>query len=156
MDSLHELQLTSGRGSEHLSEAVAQLYKDRLNDLNNLCDTYYDHSDTSRHTTKVFEQVRRTIESIKSDESRLEELENLVNKCRNNMMSRLREQCPKLNDKELRVALYSYAGFSARAICVFVESNPTALSKVKYRIKTKIKESGAADADILIAAINDL
>jgi hypothetical protein len=37
-----------------------------------------------------------------------------------------------------------------------VESNPTALSKVKYRIKTKIKESGAADADILIAAINDL
>ena len=156
MDSLNELQLTSGRGSEHLIEAVSQLYKDRLSDLNDLCETYYDHSDTSRQTTKVFEQVRRTIESIKSDESRLKELESLVDRCRNNMMTRLREQCPKLNEKELRVALYSYAGFSTRAICIFVESNPTALSKVKYRIKTKIKESGCADAEILIAAINDL
>lgn len=155
MDSLNELQLTSGRGSEQLSEAVSQLYKDRLIDLNNLCETYYDHSDTSRHTTKVFEQVRNTIESIKSDEGRLRELESLVNKCRNNMMARLREQCPKLNEKELRVALYSYAGFSTRAICIFVESNPTALSKVKYRIKTKIKESGAKDAEILIAAISE-
>lgn len=155
IDSLHELKLTSGRGSEHLSEAVSKLYKDRLSDLNDLCETYYDHSDTSRHTTKVFEQVRRTIESIKSDESRLAELESLVDKCRGNMMAKLRAQCPKLNDKELRVALYCYAGFSARAICVFIESNPTALSKVKYRIKTKIKESGASDAEILISGISD-
>ncbi len=156
MDSLHELQLTRGKGSEQLSEAVSQLYKDRLNDLNDLCETYYDHSDTSRHAAKVFEQVRRTIESIKSDEGRLNELESLVNKCRDNMMQKLREQCPKLNERELRVALYSYAGFSSRAICIFIESNPTALSKVKYRIKTKIKESGAPDAEILITAITDI
>jgi hypothetical protein len=103
----------------------------------------------------VFERVRETIESIKSDEARLEELEALVNNCRGNIMTKVRQQCPKLNSKELRVVLYSYAGFSSRAICIFMESNPVALSKVKYRIKTKIKESGAEDAELLISAIAD-
>ena len=155
MDVIHELQLTNNSTSTALSDAVDRLYNDRLTDLNRLCETYYEHSDTSRHATKVFERVRETIESIKGDEARLVELETLVNNCRGNIMSKVREQCPKLNAKELRVVLYSYAGFSSRAICIFMESNPVALSKVKYRIKTKIKESGAQDADLLISSISD-
>ena len=155
IDTIHELQLTTHTASDSLSEAVDHLYNDRLNDLNRLCETYYEHSDTSRHATKVFEQVRQTIESIKSDEARIKELETLVNSCRGNLMQKLLEQCPKLNTKEQRVVLYSYAGFSSRAICTFMDTNPVALSKVKYRIKLKIKESGAKDADLLIDSISD-
>jgi tetratricopeptide (TPR) repeat protein len=155
INTIRELQLTTHAASDSLSEAVDRLYNDRLSDLNRLCETYYEFSDTSRHTTKVFEQVRQTIESIKSDEARIEELEKLVNSCRGNLMQKLREQCPKLNTKEQRVVLYSYAGFSSRAICTFMDTNPVALSKVKYRIKLKIKESGANDADLFIESIGD-
>lgn len=155
MATINELRLTNNRESKPLSEAVDRLYNDRLETLNNLCETYYEHSDTSRQANKVFECVRETIESIKCDEQRLAELENLVNSCRDDLMSKLREQCPKLNDRELRVALYSYAGFSSRAICIFVESNPVALSKMKYRIKSKIKDSDAPDAEMLISGIID-
>ncbi len=153
--TIHELQLTTRDTSDSLSEAVDHLYNDRLTDLNRLCDTYYEYSDTSRHSAKVFEQVRETIESIKCDEARIEELEALVNNCRGNLMQKLREQCPKLNVKEQRVVLYSYAGFSSRAICVFMETNPVALSKMKYRIKLKIKECEAKDAELLISSIGD-
>lgn len=153
METINELQLMRGDGEAPLAEAVDHLYNDRLSDLNRLCETYYDHSDTPRHATKVFEQVRQTIESIKSDEGRIAELEELVDNCRGGLMSKLRSQCTKLNERELKIALYSYAGFSSRAICIFMETNPVALSKVKYRIKTKIKESGAEDADLLISAM---
>ncbi len=155
IETIHDLQLTPHRSSDSLSEAVDKLYNDRLNDLNHLCETYYEHSDTSRHATKVFEQVRQTIEAIKGDEARITELESLVNNCKGNLMVKLREQCPKLNIKEQRVVLYSYAGFSSRAICVFMETNPVALSKMKYRIKLKIKECNAPDADLLISSIGD-
>lgn len=155
METINELQLTRNDGDKQLAEAVDHLYNDRLVDLNRLCETYYDHNDTARHATKVFEQVRQTIESIKSDEGRIAELEELVDNCRGGLMSKLRSQCPKLNERELRVALYSYAGFSSRAICIFVESNPVALSKIKYRIKTKIKECGGPDAEMLLSAMVD-
>jgi DNA repair ATPase RecN len=155
IETIRELNLTKNSSSDSLSEAVDRLYNDRLNDLNRLCETYYEYDDTSRHAVKVFEQVRETIESIKSDEARLEELEKLVNSCRGNLMVKLREQCPKLNVKEQRVVLYSYAGFSSRAICTFMETNPVALSKIKYRIKLKIKDCGAKDADLLIESIGE-
>ena len=152
---IDELQLTRNDISQPMADAVDRLYNDRLKDLNRLCETFYEHSDTSRQVSKVFEEVRLTIESIKSDEARISELERLVDSCRNNLMAKLREQCPKLNDKELRVALYSYAGFSARAISIFVDSNPVALSKIKYRMKTKIKEAGGEDAEILVQNLVD-
>ena len=155
MATINELRLTNSHKSQPLSEAIDRLYNDRLQIINHLCETYYEHSDSSRQATKVFERVRETIESIKSDEHRIAELEGLVDSCRDGLMSKLREQCPKLNKRELRVALYSYAGFSSRAICIFMESNPVALSKVKYRIKSKIKESNAPDAEILISGIID-
>ena len=154
METINELQLTRNNATpEPLATAIDKLYNDRLKVLNRLCETYYDHSDTPRQAAKVFEEVRLAIESIKSDESRITELEELVNKCRNNLMAKLREQCPKLNEREIKVALYSYAGFSSRAICIFIESNPVALSKIKYRMKTKIKESGAEDAELLSEAL---
>lgn len=152
---IDELQLTRNDISQPLADAVDRLYNDRLKDLNRLCETFYEHSDTSRQVSKVFEEVRLTIESIKSDEERITELERLVDSCRNNLMAKLREQCPKLNAKEIKVALYSYAGFSARAISVFVDSNPVALSKIKYRMKTKIKDAGGEDAEILIQHLVD-
>lgn len=155
METIRELQLMHSTSPVPMQEAVDRLYHDRLNDLNRLCETYYEHSDTSRHASKVFEQVRQTIESIKSDDARIKALERVVNECRGNLMGKLREQCPKLNEREMRIALYSYAGFSSRAICIFVESNPVALSKQKYRIKSKIKASNAADADLLIEALSE-
>jgi hypothetical protein len=36
-----------------------------------------------------------------------------------------------------------------------METNPVALSKMKYRIKLKIKECEAKDADLLISSIGD-
>jgi hypothetical protein len=155
MDTINELQLTRSDNMQPLTEAIDRLYNDRLKDINHLCETYYDHSDTPRQAARVFERVRQTIESLKSDDARLEELESMVNSCRGDLMTRLRISCPKLSERELKVALYSYAGFSSRAICIFVDSNPVALSKIKYRIKTKIKESGCADAELFISAISD-
>lgn len=152
---IDKLQLTRNDISQPMADAIDRLYNDRLKELNRLCETFYEHSDTSRQVSKVFEEVRLTIEQIKGDDARIDELERSVNSYHNGLMSKLREQCPKLNDKELKVALYSYAGFSARAISVFVDSNPVALSKIKYRMKTKIKECDGPDADMLIQNLVD-
>lgn len=141
--------------STTLAEAVDRLYKERFVDINRLCEAYYDHDNTTRQPAKVFEQVQQTIAQLKSDEVRLAELEKIVNSCRGDIMTKLREQCPKLNERELRVSLYTYAGLSTRAICVFMDSNPVAISKMKYRIKAKIKESDALDKEMLVAAISD-
>ena len=86
------------------------------------------------------ENLKKTIEAVKNDEQRINDLERIVNLQHNNIMERLRKGCTKLTERELKVILYSYAGFSARAITIFMDSDLAALSRLKYKIKTKLHE----------------
>ena len=119
-------------------------------ELNNLLDAYYEHADSPRQQTIIYKRLQETILSLKSDSKRINEIEKYVNIQHNNLMQRLRNQCPQLSDRDFRIILYSYAGLSLRAISIFLDSKPETLSKAKYRIKNKIKDSGAIDADEFI------
>ena len=82
-------------------------------------------------------------------------MESAVNRYRNNIMSKLREQMPKLSERDVRIALYSFAGFSNRAIALFIDSDPINVSKMKYNLKQKIKKSELNDAETFIAALSE-
>jgi hypothetical protein len=62
---------------------------------------------------------------------------------------------PKLSERDYRVALYSFAGFSNRAISIFIDSDPVSVSKIKYNIKSKIRNFDNDDAAALIAALSE-
>lgn len=138
-----------------LSSSVAALYRDRFSELNELCDIYYDHSGSSRHKNMVFNKLTETIDSIKSDSRRLEDLEVAVNEYRDEAMLRLRRLLPKLSERDYRVALYSFAGFSNRAIAIFIDSDPVSVSKIKYNIKYKMKGMEGDDVDVVVAALSE-
>lgn len=129
-----------GGSADNLRSEVYDLYRDRFADFNRMCETYYEHGNTPREATKLFEDVKKTIEAVKNDEQRINDLERIVNLQHNNIMERLRKGCTKLTERELKVILYSYAGFSARAITIFMDSDLAALSRLKYKIKTKLHE----------------
>lgn len=136
------------------AESVNALYRDRFTELNELCDIYYEHGGSTRNKSIIFNKLTATIEAIKSDEHRLRELEEAVNKYRNNIMSRLRE-VPKLNERDMRVALYIFAGFSNRAIAIFIDSDPVAVSRLRYSIKQKVKSAEMEDGEMLINALSE-
>jgi hypothetical protein len=103
----------------------------------------------------VFNKLSETIDSMKSDTRRLKELEAAINEYRDGLMMRLRRLQPKLSERDYRVALYSFAGFSNRAIAIFIDSDPTSVSKIKYNIKYKIKGAESEDAEKVIAALSE-
>jgi hypothetical protein len=70
-------------------------------------------------------------------------------------MMRTRRLLPKLSERDYRVALYSFAGFSNRAIAIFIDSDPTSVSKIKYNIKYKVKGIESEDAEKVMAALSD-
>lgn len=138
-----------------LSSSVSALYRDRFSELNELCDIYYDHSGSARHKNMVFNKLTDTLDSIKSDKHRLEELERAVDEYRDGLMMRLRRVLPRLSERDYRVALYSFAGFSNRAIAIFIDSDPVSVSKIKYNIKYKMKGMEGNDVDVVVAALSE-
>lgn len=155
VETIKELSVALDSVPREMASAMSLLYRDRFSELNELCDTYYDHSGSSRHKNMVFNKLSETIEAIKGDSERFEELEKAVDEYRGGLMKRLRALLPKLNERDYRVALYSFAGFSNRAISIFIDSDPVSVSKIKYNIKTKIKSLQGDDVSALIAALSE-
>lgn len=123
------------------------LYKSRLSELNKLCDIYYDGEGSSKQTKMVYDELVKIINSIKNDKKYINELENIVNQYYDNIISDLYEQCPKLNARQKRLALYLLSGFSLRAIAIFMDSNPIQISKDKYKLKKTIAESNLVNKE---------
>lgn len=155
IEMVSELRDTLDSIPKDMASSVSELYRDRFSELNELCDIYYDHEGSTRNKSLVFNKLTETIEAIKSDNHRLSELEATVNTYRGGIMQRLREQMPKLSERDMRVALYVFAGFSNRAIAIFIESDPVSVSKIRYNIKQKIRSANIADGEILMAALTD-
>ena len=150
ISTIQQLQYRLNNISPQMGKSVEALYKSRFEELNKLCDIYYDSSGTTRQTKMVFEQLHSIIDQIKSDKKRMAQLEDIINEYCEDVVTKLNEQCPKLSQRQKRIAIYSYAGFSLRAIAIFMDSNPTQISKDKYKIKSIIQNSGCADHDKLI------
>ena len=70
-------------------------------------------------------------------------------------MRKLNEVLPKLSERDRRVSLYLFAGFSNRAIAIFIDSDPVSVSKIRYNIKQKIKSVGGEDAELLVEALSE-
>lgn len=149
-----ELMRKDNCTNDMLNSTIDRLYRSSLNEINELCEIYYEQNDSSRLASKIFAQVESNIERLKGDRKRLEELEYAVNISRNDIMTKLREQCPGLNEREMRIALYTYAGFSNRAISLLVGANAETLPKIKYSIRERIKSANAIDCDMLITPLS--
>lgn len=150
IEAIRELQMVDRGVNVSMSEEVYNIYKTRFTELNNLCDIYYDHHESDRQKSMVFRQLQDTIESLKSDTARIEEMERIVNLYCNNIMTKLKEECPRLSDRQRRIALYTFAGFSLRAIALFMNSSPVQISKDKYKIKDAIKKGNAPSYELFI------
>jgi hypothetical protein len=153
--AVDELQDALKMLPQEMAQSVGALYRDRFSDLNELCEIYYDHEGTTRSKTVIYNKFMETIESIKGDKQRIDELEATVNKYRDGVMERLRRDLPRLSERDMRVALYVFAGFSNRAIAIFIDSDPVSVSKMRYNIKQKIKSANVEDGEMLIAALSE-
>ena len=157
INTINELELMrrENQPSVQFSETIESLYKENLDEINQLCEIYYTHSDTPRQAVKVFEHVRKIIETLKSDTDKISKLECAVNASMNNAILNLREQCPTLTEREYRISLYTFAGFSNRAICLLVGCKSETLPKIKYKIREQIKNSGLPDAEKYILYLSN-
>lgn len=148
MEAIKELNSTA----THTMSDVHKLFNDIFSDINHMCETYYEHGNTPREAAKIFDGVKNSINGMKSAEA-IARLEMLVNIQHNNIVRRLRQECPKLNDRELKVIIYSYAGFSTRSISIFLDCDLAALSRLKYKIKSKLTECNHAEAATIVASL---
>lgn len=133
-----------------LEEKVDQLYGNRLDTLNMLCNEYFEKSDSERVKLTLFNEVEKHILALRDTKS-IAELESIVDRYLDNILSRLKEQMPELSRKDLLFITYLYAGFAPRAVCIFTDIKIKNFYNRRSRLKERILASDAPDREFFVS-----
>lgn len=161
IEQLNELKFDMEMRIEDKSEVTNklrtltdQLYADRLKQLNNLCDTFFNHRESGEKAKAIFyHEFEQQISDLGSQKS-IDSIEHLVNECKDNLIVKLRDQLPQLKKADVNLLIYIYAGFAARAICLFTGISKDTYYMRRRRIKARIEKSTAPDREMFIEQMN--
>ena len=133
------------------SQSSFALLNDVMNDkfelINNLCNTYYESENSQRQKDIIFKKVKEIISEIRDGGEYFSTIEDNTNRCRNNILLRLKADFPNITSDEYRLACYLCAGFSTQAICLFFGCTKEVLYRRSYRLREKIKHTNSPSKD---------
>ena len=142
----HQLQ------AEHNSQTIQTLFRKQWKTLNLLCDEYYEKYDSENTRKVILKNIEKEIQKQRSPEA-LKEIEDSVNCYMNDIMVKLRTECPNLSEDEYIFVMLNYAGFSIRAICLLNNIKYKTFHNKKSRIVKKIQQSSAPDTEEFISLL---
>lgn len=152
-DISSKLQAHTARIAE-MDRQLATLFKKQFELLDELSGTFYETHDIKKDKDAIYRQVRDNIEAFMKDNRSVERLEDIVDNYRGGLMTLLRTEVPQLGSSELRFMAFVYAGFSSKAISIFMQESVGNVYTKKSRIKSIISRSDAPHKEQLIDAMN--
>lgn len=125
-----------------LSSKISELFQSRFNLIDSLAMSYFECRETGQEQKRIYNEVKNSISSFSSEEA-TRKLEDIVNAYNDNIMSKFREDFPKLSQAQYRLALYLFCGFSLPSVSIFTGSELRNIYVYKSRLKSTITKSGS-------------
>ena len=100
----------------------------------------------------VFESM---LTNLSTDDHTIREMMTTLNETHDNLMIRLAEQVPTMKKDDLMVYCYLAHRLDHMTLCTILNRTPGVLNAKVYRIREKIRKSGAQDADAFLDAISN-
>lgn len=150
MQDLEKSLLTSDMAVDSMAKQVNNLFVKQFAFIDKLSNTYYETHGTKRDKEAIYTQVRNEIERLQTDKRHIQQLEDIVNKNKGNVMKSLRESMPEFSEMDYRLLCFLYAGFSAKAISVFTGDSIGNIYMRKSRLKSKIAQSNAENKEQIL------
>ena len=133
----------------HLCE---NLYKERWDTINNLCNEYFDKEDSDFSRRKIIAAVEKEINKL-GEKKHILIIEKSINRHMNGIMDKIRTQCPWLKEDETILIELIIAGFNTKAICLIMKIKLNSFYSKRRRIIEKIVSSNISDRNIILSKI---
>lgn len=116
-----------------------------------ICNLYYEQPTDAKKQIVIYNKINNLISSFRSDAKVLANIEDIVNICYNNAITKVRNEMPQLREDELRMLCYIFAGFSNQAIAVFLNCEIGTVATRKSRLKSKITKANTTHKELFIS-----
>ena len=131
-----------------MQEVINNLFEQRFATIDKLSSDYYEYQGTANEKQKIYTNVIKLVSGLGSDKKTLMELENFINTYKDNLMTRFRAEFPDMKESDCILYLYAVAGFSSRAISIFIGEKLEVVYNRKSRLKQKINRSASPNTSV--------
>lgn len=135
---LDELREKSNTDTIEMNMQIAKLFADQFSLLNQLSTIYYETHAFQKDKDAIYKKVREEIGYWSDDKKHHKDLESVVNSYKNNVMAIIRREIPSFSELDLRILCYWYAGFSTKAMSVFLANTISMINTRKHRLRNKM------------------
>lgn len=139
-DLLAEMKRTLQSMQDELNSALSNelsIINGRLNLINNLTVTFYEKQESPKAKDIFLKEVKNIIEGFVSNNEDLSYMEQAINHANNNLLHNIYKKYPTLTNSEKKLLCYIYAGFSSKAISVFLDIPIETVYNRKSRLLAK-------------------
>ncbi len=144
-DSVEDSRLQN----RQMSEDISKLFKKQWGTLNMLCNEYFEKGENASLKATILTEVEKEIKRI-SGRDGLKSIEDALDRHFDGIISKLKQQLPGFDKKDIAFLTFSYAGFSPRAICLFTGFTIKYYYKKRAVLKDKILASDAPDKQLFV------
>ena len=152
-ETILELRDSINSNASSQSAIINELFEGRFSILNDIGNTFANLSGSIADQKLLYKEVKEIISRFENPKT-LTELEEIINRYKNNLMQKFRDDFPSLSNDEYQQACYHYAGFSPKFISLLMHQKYPTIYKRRTRIKEKIMASDSAHKEELIANLN--
>ena len=152
-ETILELRDSINSNASSHSAIINELFEGRFSILNDIGNTFADLSGSVTDQKLLYKEVKEIISRFENPKT-LTELEEIINRYKNNLMQKFRDDFPSLSNDEYQQVCYHYAGFSPKFISLLMHQKFPTIYKRRTRIKEKIMASDSAYKEELIANLN--
>ena len=139
-DTLHHLQDMMQLKDVQLSYAnsnAVEIINKRLNLINKLTTLFYERRGTPKAKEIFMKEVENMIEDFRTNECDFKWMEKLINGSKDNLLEKVYVNYPELSEPERKLLCYIYAGFSPKAISIFLNIPLETVYNRKSRLLAK-------------------
>lgn len=136
------------------SKAIEYLFKDRWKILNSLFNEYFNLSESDKLKTVILNDIEKELKNLQTKKS-IAHIEEMVNRYMGEIMSKLRNECKKLNEDDYTFISLVYAGFSVRTICLLMKIKYKLFYLKRERLIKRIAASDAPDKDLFVEKLKN-
>ena len=132
-----------------LRNDIQNLYKKQWSLLNELCYEYFEKKDSDKLRLYIFKRIEEELDNFRN-EIKMDEIVKSIDRYMDGLAGKFMTQCDFLNESDRRFVLLVFAGFSSRAICLFMGFKKKNYYARKNKIISKIAESDIPDRALFI------
>lgn len=135
---LDELREKTNAETREMNMQISKLFADQFSLLNQLSTIYYETHALQKDKEAIYKKVREEIGYWSDNRKHQGELEKVVNIYKNNVLAVIRKEIPSFSELDMQILCYWYAGFSTKAISVFLANTISMINTRKHRLRSKM------------------